>query len=691
MGNINVNRQVFDAVQQAVNTRGSGERGRGISAEELQRIEQAIVADGDISRDESRLLSALQSQSRFELVSGQQTADIDPLGVSFPARSAFRSRETLQAAAVQRLGASAPRGETDASHDKLIADARTAFDGAAEALDAGNSERAAQILTRTAQTLRQGAARAGVPEKDILQELANNMDTRASAYRQTDPDHARGEAGSLMLYARNARMLADGLAQRHPAYSELMRQVSNDSRIQAELIDQTAANTKSMLGLAVSQTYRGIVDASFERRIAGAGTLNNLITHARDRLEADRLKMREVFNYVDGLMQREGLSFHEAWHTMFDDNRIADRRQLRSFATAHDAAAFLRDHEVSRGLLMPMADLSEGLATGNDAKVDQARGRLVESLRENDQWSLAGQVLEDYRANARTRQGQSQADRLHGNASSEWWKAKASQFAREELPILLLSGVLSGGVGLGARALASTAGWSARAARVAQISTEIATFVPTERVLSDVINGRRADWSPGAMARDYALTLGGYGLAKALGAGWRALRGQGALTQAASHAPLRPGPGIQTADPNRVRFSQNTVSYNKVDRATGERINYDDIVASMRRDGWKGDPVDVVQMGDGAITSIDNTRILAAREAGISVRVRVRSMNEPLTAAEKTRFTKDGFPTPNTWGEAIQVRIRSQRGRHSGGTFAETFPEGSLYPPRITGRPRGGN
>lgn len=40
----------------------------------------------------------------------------------------------------------------------------------------------------------------------------------------------------------------------------------------------------------------------------------------------------------------------------------------------------------------------------------------------------------------------------------------------------------------------------------------------------------------------------------------------------------------------------------------------------MRTNGWKGDPVDVVKMPDGKLTSMDNTRIAAAREAGIDVK-----------------------------------------------------------------------
>ncbi len=39
----------------------------------------------------------------------------------------------------------------------------------------------------------------------------------------------------------------------------------------------------------------------------------------------------------------------------------------------------------------------------------------------------------------------------------------------------------------------------------------------------------------------------------------------------------------------------------------------------MKTNAWKGDPIDVIRMSDGKLTTIDNTRVVAAREAGIKV------------------------------------------------------------------------
>jgi len=132
-------------------------------------------------------------------------------------------------------------------------------------------------------------------------------------------------------------------------------------------------------------------------------------------------------------------------------------------------------------------------------------------------------------------------------------------------------------------------------------------------------------------------------------------------------------------NPNEIRFSQKTASYNKIDRETGQSYTYDDLVESMRSNGWLGDPIDVIKMPDGKITSIDNTRVAAAREAMIDVKATVRGYDEPLTpAVQEAR----GWQNYSTWGEVINARIKQQ-----GSTFSADNPCGSYQLPRITGRP----
>ena len=65
----------------------------------------------------------------------------------------------------------------------------------------------------------------------------------------------------------------------------------------------------------------------------------------------------------------------------------------------------------------------------------------------------------------------------------------------------------------------------------------------------------------------------------------------------------------------------------------------------MRARGWKGTPIDVVRLGDGKLTAIDNTRVLAAHRAGITVYVAVHAADDALPAELVGRFTtRAGVP-----------------------------------------------
>ncbi|WP_218840306.1 hypothetical protein [Variovorax sp. YR752] len=80
-----------------------------------------------------------------------------------------------------------------------------------------------------------------------------------------------------------------------------------------------------------------------------------------------------------------------------------------------------------------------------------------------------------------------------------------------------------------------------------------------------------------------------------------------------------------------------------------------------------------MKMPDGQFTSMDNTRITAAREAGVNVEAVVRNFDEPPT---RQMQEARGWENYGTWGDAISERIQSQ----SGG-FGSTL---SLWIPRST-------
>lgn len=122
--------------------------------------------------------------------------------------------------------------------------------------------------------------------------------------------------------------------------------------------------------------------------------------------------------------------------------------------------------------------------------------------------------------------------------------------------------------------------------------------------------------------------------------------------------------GVTSLSPSLIRFSQSSVN------------GVDEITASMRAHGWNGAPIDVVRMSDGALTTFDNTRLLAAQRAGINVQAVVRDAAEAFPAC---RWTPRSGVQPATWGDAVGARIQQQ----SSG-FRNTYPNGSQY----TGSPQ---
>lgn len=70
--------------------------------------------------------------------------------------------------------------------------------------------------------------------------------------------------------------------------------------------------------------------------------------------------------------------------------------------------------------------------------------------------------------------------------------------------------------------------------------------------------------------------------------------------------------------------------------------------------------MDSNKIADGIYTTIDNTRVVSAREAGIDVQANVHGYNDPLPNECIKRFTtKKGVP--KTWGEAIELRVGKQK------------------------------
>ena len=136
--------------------------------------------------------------------------------------------------------------------------------------------------------------------------------------------------------------------------------------------------------------------------------------------------------------------------------------------------------------------------------------------------------------------------------------------------------------------------------------------------------------------------------------------------------------GITSLSAHDVRFSQSTISYHRIDRSTNLPYTYDDLVDNMRNYDWRGDSIDVVHMPDGILTSVDNTRLAAAREAGINIQANIHGFNDPLP--DEFYLTRR-FGDARTWGEAVLYRIRRQRPP----VFEIDNPNGAVRRPVLNG------
>jgi hypothetical protein len=108
------------------------------------------------------------------------------------------------------------------------------------------------------------------------------------------------------------------------------------------------------------------------------------------------------------------------------------------------------------------------------------------------------------------------------------------------------------------------------------------------------------------------------------------------------------GVAAETAPAAGIRFSQSSVN------------GAAEIEASMRANGWVGDAIDVVRLRDGGLTSVDNTRLLAAKRAGIDVQANIHAFDDALPSGMVERFTTAKGGVSSTWGEAVMNRIGSQ-------------------------------
>ena len=133
--------------------------------------------------------------------------------------------------------------------------------------------------------------------------------------------------------------------------------------------------------------------------------------------------------------------------------------------------------------------------------------------------------------------------------------------------------------------------------------------------------------------------------------------GTGAVLDLGFHG-LGKGVEYLATKPNEIGFSQSSVN------------GAEEITQSMKMNGWEGEPIDVVCMGDGKLTAIDNIRVVAAREAGIEMKVTIHDADEVLSDSFIKRFTTDKG-IQEIWEDTINLRIGKQKA-----SFRKQHPSG---------------
>jgi RHS repeat-associated protein len=115
-----------------------------------------------------------------------------------------------------------------------------------------------------------------------------------------------------------------------------------------------------------------------------------------------------------------------------------------------------------------------------------------------------------------------------------------------------------------------------------------------------------------------------------------------------------------------IRFTQNTIN---------------DFAAAVNKvASGKYEAIDIVKMGDGIYSTVDNTRLLAAQKLGLNIKATVHAFGDALPEGMQNRFKSNATGSyAKTWGEAIEFRT----GNQSGGFSEQHGSNGTFIQPEI--------
>lgn len=96
----------------------------------------------------------------------------------------------------------------------------------------------------------------------------------------------------------------------------------------------------------------------------------------------------------------------------------------------------------------------------------------------------------------------------------------------------------------------------------------------------------------------------------------------------------------------------------------------------MSNSGWKGNAIDIVKMPDGTLTSIDNTRLAAAKETLTEIKAKIHHYDDsiPLSIRDSRGW------------QSYTCDVAYERINNQSKSFRLENPQGSISMPKVNRR-----
>ena len=132
--------------------------------------------------------------------------------------------------------------------------------------------------------------------------------------------------------------------------------------------------------------------------------------------------------------------------------------------------------------------------------------------------------------------------------------------------------------------------------------------------------------------------------------------------------------GDQVA-PGTLKFSQKDIK-----GETGEGQTIADLTASMKNGGWRGNPLEVVEMPDGSRVSLDNRRLVAAQNAGLKeVPIAVHDAADKLPSDQRARFQLKDYAIRRLDSGELVTGGNKGTVVYAKGSVPSTYEEAALF------------